>query len=106
RWFAVTEDTTIDATIESRLFDGAYGPWFLDVYAMNRDLYAHLMTGAPGDFFPVPPAQNVIGGLGPSVRGSAGQLPYCSDGDAHRRRVTTHRLRGASRRPNLRTLAY
>src|SRR5262245_19008102 len=47
RWFAVTEDTTIDATIESRLFHGAYGPWFLDVYAMNRDLYAHLMTGAP-----------------------------------------------------------
>ena len=64
RWLAVTEDTTIDATIESRFFDAARGPWVLDVYAMNRDVYAHLMTGASGSFFPVPPAQNVVGGLG------------------------------------------
>src|SRR5262249_24300186 len=64
RWFAVTEDTTIDATIESRFFDGATGPWFLDLYAMNRDLYAHLMTGASGSYFPLPPAQSVVGGLG------------------------------------------
>ncbi|HEY9226791.1 MAG TPA: hypothetical protein VIP11_09105 [Gemmatimonadaceae bacterium] len=64
RWFAVTEDTTISATVPGDRFEDASGPWYLDVYAMNEDLYTHFMTGASGTFFPVPPAQNVTDGLG------------------------------------------
>jgi hypothetical protein len=64
RWFAVTTDTTIDTSISADYLEEATGPWYLDVYAMNEELYTHLTTGAPGTFFPVPPAQNVAGGFG------------------------------------------
>ena len=64
RWFATTTDTTLAATISDEYFERAGGPWHLDVYAMNKDVFTHLMTGAAGTFFPVAPAQNVSGGFG------------------------------------------
>jgi hypothetical protein len=64
RWFAVTTDTTIQTTVPADKLAGGEGPWFLDVYAVDRPLYEYLTTGASGDLFPVPPVQNVQGGHG------------------------------------------
>jgi hypothetical protein len=64
RWFAVTEDTTLSAAVDAKHFTESEPPYFIDVYAMNRDVYDHLMTGVTSDFFPVAPAQNVTGGHG------------------------------------------
>jgi hypothetical protein len=64
RWFAVTEDTTIDAVVDAKHFESSAGPYSVTVHAMNRELYGYLMTGATSEYFPVPPAQNVRGGYG------------------------------------------
>ena len=64
RWFAVTADTTLDTVVSADYFEKATGPWFLDVYAMNEELFTHLMTGTSAPYFPVSPAQNVRGGFG------------------------------------------
>jgi len=64
RWLVATPDTAISVTIDASYFEAAVGPFSLDVYAMNRDLYAYLMTGDGNSFFPVAPIQNVVGGFG------------------------------------------
>jgi hypothetical protein len=64
RWYAVTQDTSLSVTIDAKYFKSAPGPYFLDVYAMNRDVFGYLMTGSTSGLFPVPPAQNVEGGAG------------------------------------------
>lgn len=67
RWFGVTEDTTLSATIGPELFRSPYppqGPWAVTIYAVTKDLYAYVFTGATSDFFPVPPGQNIVGGRG------------------------------------------
>jgi len=64
RWWVVTTDTSVDASVAPENFDNGKGPYYLDVYAMNRDVYGYVLTGSTGDFFSVPPAQNVIGGYG------------------------------------------
>lgn len=64
RWFLSTADTTVDVIVDAKYFEEAVGPWFLDVYAMNRDVYGYLMTVGSNELFPVPPRQNVIGGYG------------------------------------------
>jgi hypothetical protein len=63
-WYAVTADTVLMATVPAEAVQGAGGPWWVDVYAVERALYEYLTTGATGDLFPVPPLQNVEGGYG------------------------------------------
>jgi hypothetical protein len=64
RWFIVTADTTLAATVDARYFIAAGAPYFLDIYAMNEDVYGYLITGNTDSSFPVAPAQNVVGGYG------------------------------------------
>lgn len=63
-WFAVTQDTALRASVPAEELAGGGGPWFVDVYAMDRAVYEYLTTGTSGDVFPVPPVQNVNGGYG------------------------------------------
>jgi hypothetical protein len=74
RWSLATQDTTLDETVDAKFFANTGGPFFVDVYAMNRSIFEYLTTGARGEFFPVPPAQNVndgYGAVGAWVRRSA-----------------------------------
>jgi hypothetical protein len=74
RWSLATQDTTLDETIRAEFFANTAPPYFVDVYAMNRSLFEYLTTGSEGEFFPVPPAQNVrdgYGAVGAWVRRSA-----------------------------------
>lgn len=63
-WLAVTSDTVIHTTVPAEGVKGIQGPWYVDVYAMERGLYEFITTGAAGDLFPIPPVQNVEGGYG------------------------------------------
>jgi hypothetical protein len=64
RWSLATQDTTLDGTVGAEFFANTTGPYFVDVYAMNRSIFEYLTTGSRSEFFPVPPAQNVQGGYG------------------------------------------
>jgi hypothetical protein len=67
RWYAVTTDTTLTGTILPEHFIGGDGPWFVDVYSMNRDTFGYLMTGAGTELFSVPSVGNLQGGFGAVV---------------------------------------
>jgi hypothetical protein len=74
RWSLATRDTTLDETVGGEFFANTTGPYFVDVYAMDRSIFEYLTTGSRGEFFPVPPAQNVrdgYGAVGAWVRRSA-----------------------------------
>jgi hypothetical protein len=64
RWFAVTQDTTIATAIDARFVENTSAPYAIKVWALSRELFDGMMTGATSGFFPVPPAQNVFGGMG------------------------------------------
>jgi hypothetical protein len=64
RWSFATQDTTLDETVGAEFLANTTGPYFVDVYAMNRSIFEYLTTGSRGEFFPVPPAQNVRDGYG------------------------------------------
>ena len=64
RWFAVTQDTTIATGIDARYVEHTRPPYAVKVWAVSRELFDALMTGATSGVFPIPPAQNVSGGLG------------------------------------------
>lgn len=63
-WYAATQDTVLRTRVPSSALEGAIGPFFLEIFAIERGLYEHLTTGAAGDYFSVPPVQNVQGGYG------------------------------------------
>lgn len=66
-WFAVTADTLLKDVVagkEAEELAGAEGPWYVDVYAVDRALYEYLTTGTDAKLYPVPPVQNVKGGYG------------------------------------------
>lgn len=66
-WFEATTDTTLKTTITGAAAEeltGTTGPWYVDVYAVDRAAYDFLMTGTTGELFSVPPIQNVEGGYG------------------------------------------
>jgi hypothetical protein len=63
-WFAATADTVLRVKVPQDAVAGGHGPWWVDVFAMERGLYEHLTTGTAGDYFSVPPVQNVRGGYG------------------------------------------
>jgi hypothetical protein len=66
-WFAVTTDTVLSTVVSGKgaeeIADGE-GPWYVEVYAVDKAIYEYLTTGTSGDLFPVPPVQNVEGGYG------------------------------------------
>lgn len=64
RWFAVTTATTLSTAVPEGELAGSAGPYFVDVYAMDRALYEYLTSGVSQEMFPVPPVQNVEGGRG------------------------------------------
>lgn len=63
-WYAVTEATEISTTVPRDEIEGGFGPWHLDVYAVEEALYQYLTTGTGGDLFSVPVVQNIEGGYG------------------------------------------
>lgn len=64
RWFAVTQDTTLASAIDPRYLERTSPPYSIKVWAVSKELFEGVMTGATSGFFPIPPAQNVSGGLG------------------------------------------
>lgn len=63
-WYADTDATELYATVPAEKLRAGRGPWWVDVYAMDRALYEYLTTGSGGDLFAIPPVQNVEGGYG------------------------------------------
>lgn len=63
-WFAATEDTFLRTKVPRSGLKGAIGRFYVDVFAIERALYEHLTTGAGGEYFSVPPVQNVRDGYG------------------------------------------
>lgn len=64
RWFAVTQDTAIVADIDPRFVENTRPPYSVSVWAVSRELLEGITTGATSGFFPIPPTQNVTGGMG------------------------------------------
>lgn len=63
-WFAATTETSVSTAVPAGELQGSEGPWFIDVYAVDEAIYRYLTSGVADDLFPVPPVQNVEGGLG------------------------------------------
>lgn len=66
-WFVATADTVLETAVSGKGADeiaGSEGPWFIEVYAVDRALYQYLTSGSTGNLFPVAPTQNVEGGHG------------------------------------------
>lgn len=63
-WFEATTGTSVRTTVPAGELDGSEGPWFVDVYAVDRPMYEYLTSGVAEDLFPVPPIQNVERGYG------------------------------------------
>lgn len=66
-WFAVTTDTSLSTVVSGKAAEelvGGGGPWYVDVYAVDKALYEYLTTGTDAALYPVPPLQNVKGGYG------------------------------------------
>jgi hypothetical protein len=63
-WFATTTEPSLGTVVPAGELDGAKGPFFVDVYAVDEAIYHYLTSGVADDLFPVPPVQNVRGGLG------------------------------------------
>lgn len=63
-WMAITSEPRFSGVVSSEALTPGQGPWFLDVYALDRPLHDYLVSGTPGDLFSVPPASNVQGGHG------------------------------------------
>src|SRR5688572_15338889 len=53
RWFAVTQDTTIAMAIDARFVEDTRAPYSMKVWAVSRELFDGMMTGATSGFFPV-----------------------------------------------------
>jgi hypothetical protein len=56
--------TTVVAAEDSAFGSSYSGPYYVDVYAMDRHAYEDVMTGSGSEFLPVPPSENVVGGFG------------------------------------------
>ncbi len=63
-WYHVTDATEMRAEVPASDLEPGSGPWYVDVYALDRALYEYLTTGSGGDLFAVPPLENVDGGYG------------------------------------------
>ncbi len=63
-WFAVTTATRVSTALPEGELDGARGPFYVDVYAVDQAIYQYLTSGVAENMFPVPPVQNVEGGRG------------------------------------------
>lgn len=63
-WMAITAEPRFSGIVPREALAPGQGPWFLDVYALDRPLHNYLVSGTPGDLFSVPPASNVQGGHG------------------------------------------
>lgn len=63
-WMTLTQETEFVGEVPTEALDEGRGPWWLDVYAVNRSLTEYLSSGTPGNLFSVPPAGNVNGGYG------------------------------------------
>lgn len=63
-WFAATTETSLVTTVPGGELDGAAGPYFVDVYAVDRAIYEYMTSGVAENLFPVSPVQNVEGGRG------------------------------------------
>lgn len=63
-WYEETATTELRATVPAEKLDAGSGPWFVDVYALDRALFEYLTTGSGGDMFAIPPVENVVGGHG------------------------------------------
>jgi hypothetical protein len=93
RWFHVTEDTSVSTLVPARFFrnaDTTVNPRVLAVHAVSREMYGYMMTGVTSNLFPVPPAQNVVGGMG-AVGAWVRRAILTKDG------LTVQRLRGGLR---------
>jgi hypothetical protein len=63
-WFHATTETSVRTAVPAGELDGAQGPFIIDVYAVDEPIYHYLTSGVADNLFPVPPVQNVMGGLG------------------------------------------
>jgi hypothetical protein len=63
-WLVATADTVEHTTVPADAITGGEGPWQVEVFALDRPLYDYVTTGTSGDYFSVPPIQNVAGGYG------------------------------------------
>lgn len=63
-WYQATDATEIRAEVPATDLEAGTGPWYVDVYALDRALYEYLTTGSGGELFAVPPLENVEGGYG------------------------------------------
>lgn len=63
-WFAVTTETSLRTAVPEGELAGAGGPYFVDVYAVDRAMYQYMTSGIAENLFPVPPVQNVENGRG------------------------------------------
>lgn len=63
-WWVATEDSRFEGVVPGVAYREGDGPWYLDIYAVERNLWQHLSSGTPGGLFSVPPASNVVGGFG------------------------------------------
>lgn len=63
-WFATTTETSLITMVPEGELDGAAGPYFVDVYAVDRAIYEYMTSGVAENMFPVSPVQNVEGGRG------------------------------------------
>lgn len=63
-WFAVTTATEVRTAVPEGELEGSGGPFFVDVYSVDRAIYQYLTSGVAENMFPVPPVQNVENGRG------------------------------------------
>ena len=63
-WYVEVDGTSATVSVPSKAIDEAVEPVTLDVTALSKELYDYLTSGSEGDFFSVPPIQNVENGFG------------------------------------------
>ena len=63
-WYAEVDGTSATLSLPSKAIDEAVEPVTLDVTALSKEVHDYLTSGTEGEFFSVPPIQNVENGFG------------------------------------------
>ena len=63
-WYAEVDGTSATLSLPSKAIDEAVEPVTLDVTALSKEMHDYLTSGTEGEFFSVPPIQNVENGFG------------------------------------------
>ena len=63
-WYAEVDGTSATVSLPGSAIDEAVEPVTLDVTALSKEVHDYLTSGTEGEFFSVPPIQNVENGFG------------------------------------------